>query len=384
MIYLDANATLPLRPEALRAMERAFELPANASSVHQAGQRARALLDEAREACAAALAVDPRELIFTSGGTESDHLAIRGAALAALKAAPRADARVVTTAVEHPAVLGACASLAAAGIATVRVPVDADGALELDAWDAAVAHPGTLLASAMAANNETGVLFPLERLGESCRRANVPLHTDAVQAAGKVTLKLGELPVTYASIAGHKLRGPHGVGLLWARRGAPMSALQAGGHQEKGRRAGTENVAGALGMAAALALAVAEQPASAERLGKLRDRLEAALLQIDGAQIAGRRSPRVANTTCTYFPGCEGETLLVGLDLAGVCVSTGSACSSGSLEPSPVLLAMGLPPELARAALRFSLWSESSEADVDEVARLLPPLVERSRATLRR
>ena len=375
MIYLDANATTPLRPEALAAIEEVLaQGPLNASSVHSAGQRARALLDLAREECAAALHCDPRELIFTSGGTESDHLAIRGGALAARRAG-----HIVTTAVEHPAVLGACAQLGPAGITTTRVPVDASGALDLDALDAALAAPGALLCSAMAANNETGVLFPLERLGELCCKHGVPLHVDAVQAAGRVPLRLDELPATYLSLSGHKLRGPQGIGLLWARRGAPLAAVQTGGHQEKGRRAGTESVALAAGLARALSLAVNDLPRSQPRLAALRDRLETAALAIPGTEVHGRQGPRLANTLCASFAGCEGETLLVALDLASVCVSTGSACSSGSLEPSPVLLAMGVPEARARGALRFSLYSGNTQAEIDRVAGLLPKLVAQCR-----
>ncbi len=378
MIYLDANATTPPHPRVLAAMSRALEAGfGNASSVHSVGQRARALLDTAREQCASALGCDARELIFTSGGTEADALAIHGAAAAALKAAPRAGPRVVTTSVEHPAVLGACASLARLGVETVRIGVDGEGRLDLAALQAELAHPGTLLCAAMAANNETGVLFPIDRIGELCRRAGVALHVDAVQAAGKLPLRLSDSPATYAAVSGHKLRGPQGAGLLWARRGAPLAPFQQGGHQEKGRRAGTENVAAAVGLGEALEVATAEMSSSSPRLAALRDRLQGALAQIEGAQVHGAGSPRVPNTLSISFAGCEGETLLVALDLAGVCVSTGSACSAGSLEPSPVLLAMGVPAERARAALRFSLWSNNTEAEIDQVAALLPPLVAR-------
>jgi cysteine desulfurase len=373
VIYLDANATAPLHPEVLAEVQRALAAgPGNASSVHAAGQRSRALVDEARERCATALQCDARDLVFTSGGTEADALALLGAV-------GDRQGRVVTTAVEHPAVQGACAQLARRGCEIARIAVDTDGRLDLDALDAALAAPGTLLCSVMAANNETGVLFPSARIGELCRTRGVPLHIDAVQAAGKVPLSLRELPADYVSLSGHKLRGPQGVGLLWARRGARLQAVQSGGHQERGRRAGTESVAAIAGLGRALELAVAELPASAPRVEALRDRLEAAVRRIPGAQVHGAGSPRVPNTLSASFEGCDGETLLVALDLLGICVSTGSACSAGSLEPSPVLLAMGVPPERARGALRFSLWSGNTAEEIDAVAAALPEIVARCR-----
>lgn len=386
MIYLDANATTPLHPRVLAAVVRAWEDgPGNASSVHSLGQRARARLDAAREQCGAALGCDPRELVFTSGGTESDALALRGAVAAGIAAGLAADPlapaagkprpRIVTTAVEHPAVLGACADLERRGVAVAHIAVDGEGRLDLAALAEALAVPGTLLCSAMAANNETGVLFPLEEVGALCQARGVPLHVDAVQAAGKLALNLSRLPASYASVSAHKLRGPQGAGLLWARRAAPLSAVQVGGHQERGKRAGTENVPGAVGLGEALELATAALPEELPRLESLRARLEAAARAIPGARVHGAGAPRLCNTLCVSFSGCEGETLLTALDLAGVAVSTGSACSSGSLTPSPVLLAMGVPEELARAAVRFSLWSGNTAEELERVATLLPQLV---------
>jgi cysteine desulfurase len=324
-IYLDANATTPLHREVMAAMMPALaDFFANPSSVHKQGQDARALVDGAREQCAAALDCDPRELTFTSGGTEADALALRGLS-------PR---KIVTTAVEHPAVLEACR-----GVETVRVPVSLDGTLDLDALRAAL--PGASLCSVMLVNNETGVIFPIEEVGALCRSFGVPLHVDAVQGAGKLPLSLARLPIDLLSCSAHKLEGPKGAGLLWARRSLRLSALVAGGHQEKGRRGGTENVAGIVGMGAALQHATRALPEARPRLRALRDRLQAAAEAIPGAHVAGLRAERVYNTLNVAFEGCDGETLLAGLDLAGIAVSTGSACSSGSLEPSPVLLAMG-------------------------------------------
>ena len=368
MIYLDANATTPLDPGVMAAMMPALrDVFANPSSVHKPGQDARNLLDAAREPCGAALDCDPREIIFTSGGTEADALAVRGLARH----------KIVTTTVEHPAVLGACADLERSGVEVVRVPVDGSGRLDLDALDAAL--PGADVCSVMAANNETGVLFPLATVGEMCRRHGVPLHSDGVQAAGKAPLRIRELPIELLSSSAHKIGGPKGVGLLWVRRGLHLAPVQVGGHQERGRRAGTENVAAIVGLGEALARATAALPSEMPRLTELRDRLEAAARRIPGSRIAGEGVPRVCNTLNVAFEGCDGETLLVALDLRGVAVSTGSACSSGSLEPSPVLLAMGYPPSLARGAIRFSLWRGTTAEEVEQVCALLPEVVARCR-----
>ncbi|MGZ6143736.1 MAG: cysteine desulfurase family protein [Myxococcales bacterium] len=359
--YLDSNATTPLAREVMAEMMPALaDLFANPSSVHKPGQDARALVDKARERCAGVLGCAPGEIVFTSGGTESDALAILGGR-------PR---KVVTTAVEHPAVLGACASVAEC----VRVPVSRDGGLDLAALKAAL--PGASLCSVMAANNETGVIFPIREVAALCRDAGVPLHVDAVQAAGKLPL---DFPWDLLSLSAHKIEGPKGAGLLAIRRGVKVAAVQSGGHQEKGRRAGTENVAGIVGLGAALERAERRRPEVEARLRPLRDRLEAAALKIPGAHAAGARSDRVYNTLNVAFEGCDGETLLAALDLEGISVSTGSACSAGSLEPSPVLLAMGYPPELARGAVRFSLWSGNTSEEIARVCEVLPAVVARAR-----
>jgi cysteine desulfurase len=356
-IYLDANATTPLSREVMAEMMPALtEHFANPSSVHKPGQDARALVDIARERCAKALGCVPKEIIFTSGGTEADALAILGLR-------PR---KVVTTAVEHPAVLGACASVADC----VRVPVLASGKLDLDALRKAL--PGSQLCSVMAANNETGVVFPIREIAALCRDAGVPLHVDAVQAAGKLAL---DFPWDLLTLSAHKIRGPKGAGLL-ACRGPKLHALLAGGHQERGRRGGTENVAGIVGLGSALSRATGD---AVTRLTGLRDRLQSAALAIPGAHVAGLSASRVCNTLNVAFEDCDGETLLAALDLEGICVSTGSACSSGSVEPSPVLLAMGYSPDLARGALRFSLWDGNTDAEMDRVIALLPEIVHRAR-----
>ena len=363
-IYLDANATTPLAREVMAEMTPALaELFANPSSVHKPGQEARALIDTARERCALALGCAPREVVFTSGGTEADALAILG---------PR-PRKVVTTAVEHPAVLGACAAVPE----HVQVRVGRDGALDLAELRRSL--PGASLCSVMAANNETGVIFPLREVAAICREAGVPLHVDAVQAVGKVPL---DFPWDMLSISAHKIQGPKGAGLLAVRGGLRVSAVLAGGHQERGRRGGTENVAGIVGMGAALERAVAAQPSIEPRLRVLRDALEAGAREIPGAHVAGDTVSRVCNTLNVAFEGCEGETLLTALDLEGISVSTGSACSSGSLEPSPVLLAMGYPRELARGAVRFSLWSGNTVEEIARVCEVLPRVVARARGSV--
>jgi cysteine desulfurase len=399
-VYLDANATVPLLPAArvalLEVLDGAF---ANPSSVHALGQRARAVVDGAREACAKALGCEPKELIFTSGGTESVALALHGVVRAACSSgrvwrspgltgmtgpkgvggqAPRA--HVVTTQVEHPAVLGACAQLEAEGVLVTRVGVDGEGLLDLVALEDALAVPGTVLCSVMAANNETGVLSPLREVAELCHRRSVPLHTDAVQLAGKAPIDLEELPVQLLSLTGHKLGGPRGAGLLFVRRGVQLEPLLAGGHQERGFRAGTEDAAAIAGLSAALA--EADGPPFAEKLRTLetlRDELQAAVEAIPGARVVGGGAARIGNTLCATFEGCAGEELLVALDLRGISVSTGSACSSGTLEPSHVLRAMGLGEREARATVRFSLWRGNTRADIARVAGHLEDVVRECR-----
>jgi cysteine desulfurase len=359
-VYLDANATTPLAREAMDEMMPALAAVfANPSSVHKPGQDARAMVDAARERCARALGCAPRDVIFTSGGTEADALGILGSR----------PERVVTTAVEHPAVLGACQAVPQRTV----IPVFASGELDLDALRRAL--PGASLCSVMAANNETGVIFPLREIAALCRENGVPLHVDAVQAAGKIPL---DFPWDLISLSAHKISGPKGAGLLAARR--KVAAVQGGGHQERGRRGGTENVAGIAGMGKALELATARQPAVEPRLRALRDRLEVAAREIPGSRIAGLGTTRVCNTLNVAFAGCDGETLLAALDLESIAASAGSACSAGSLEPSPVLLAMGYPPQLARGAVRFSLWSGNTEEEIARVCEVLPRVVARIRS----
>lgn len=290
--------------------------------------------------------------------------------------------RVITSSVEHACVLAACEELEGLGVEVVRVGVDEEGRLDLAALDAAL-EQDALLCSVMAANNETGVLSPLAEISARCKARGVPLHTDAVQLAGKGPLDVKTLGVDLLSLSAHKLRGPKGAGLLWVRKGLTLRPLIAGGHQERGRRGGTENALGAVGLGAALELAERDRAESMPRIGALRDRLESCVRGIPGARVLGAGAARVANTLCAVFESCEGETLLAALDLAGVAVSTGSACSSGTLEASHVLLAMGLSKTLARGAVRFSLWSGNTAEELSQVCALLPGLVAQVRGSRR-
>lgn len=383
-IYLDANATIPLHPLARSAMLEALDTAfANPSSVHAQGQRARAVVDTAREQCARALGCTPKELIFTSGGTEADALALHGVVRAAIavgddSSLPRV--HVVTTQVEHPAVLGACAQLESRGVAVTRVGVDSEGRLDLEALSAALAVPRTVLCSVMAANNETGVLSDLRAVAALCKAAGVPLHTDAVQLAGKAPIDLATLPVQLLSLTGHKLGGPRGAGLLFVRKGLRLLPMLAGGHQERGLRAGTENAAAIAGLAAALVLSTEAQcRAKAREVEQLRDELQAGIETIPGARVLGRHTPRIGNTLCATFEGCAGEELLVALDLRGIAVSTGSACSSGTLLPSPVLRAMGVEESAARGAVRFSLWSGNTREEILRAAAAVEQVVRECR-----
>lgn len=378
-IYLDYNATSPVRDEVRAAVEPLlFGAPSagafgNASSVHWAGQAARRRLEEARAAVAAELRRSPSEILFTSGGTEADNLALLGTLLGP-GAGP--SPRLVLSAVEHPAVDEAARVLARRGVEVERVPVTPAGALDLDALERALRRPATLV-SVMAVNNETGVVHDLSAVLDRARQAGARVHVDAVQAAGRLPLE-AFAEADLVVLSGHKLGGLPGAGVLAIRKDAPLAPQIVGGPQERGHRAGTESVAAAVGLAVALERAEAERAAEMARLGRLRDRLDDALRALPGARVLDR-APRVAPVTAAVFEGVDGEVLLQALDLEGVAVSSGSACSSGSLEPSHVLLAMGLPPALALSSVRFSLGRGTTEGEIEAVIDLLPRLLERAR-----
>ncbi len=390
-IYFDNNATTPVRAEVFEAM-KPFLAPdggfGNPSSLHTLGQQAHAAMERAREQVAALVgAADPSEIVFTSCGTEADNMAIIGAAFA-----HRDKGRhLITSAVEHHAVLHACDYLEKEhGFTVTYLPVDRYGRVSPDDLRA-VLRPDTLLVSVMTANNEIGTIEPIQELGAVCRNAGVLFHTDAVQSAGKVPLDLQGWPVDLAALSGHKLYGPKGIGALYIRRGVQLHALLHGGAHEKNRRAGTENVPGAVGLGAACGLAHNEMATEEPRVRALRDRLEKGLLErIPCSFVNGHPSERLGNTTNLTFDAVEGESLVLALDqagftlksdtLPGVEISTGSACASGMLEPSHVLKAIGVPSDRIHGSVRFSLGHFNTEADIDAALDIIPRAVDRLRS----
>ena len=380
-IYLDHNATTPVAAPVLERMMTALRDEfGNPSSVHHFGQRAKALMDESRSAIAALLGVDAGEIVFTSGGTESDNYAIRGAA-EALEVTGRR--HLVTTAIEHEAVLSTFKALARRGWTTTLLPVDTSGVVSPDALRAALTDQ-TALVSVMHANNEIGTIQPVAELARIAKERGALFHTDAVQSAGKIPVDVRALGVDLVSISAHKIYGPKGVGALWMRRGIRLLPILTGGKHERNRRAGTENVAGIAGFGVAADLARAKMAAEGARLDALRNRLENGILRaVPGTAINGGAMPRVPNTTNVSFDRVEAESLLIALDLEGVAVSTGSACSSGTLEPSHVLKAMGFPAHRTQNSIRFSLGAASSDADIDRVIEVLPGVVDKLRSLTR-
>jgi cysteine desulfurase len=371
-IYLDYAATTPARPEAVAAMlpllgEDGF----NPSSIHAEGRVAHAALDRARLSVARALGAKAREIVFTGSGSESIGLAVVGAA----RAAADRGRHIVTSVAEHRAVLRALDVLERDGWAITRLPVDSAGLVERGAFAAAL-RPDTTLASLMLANNELGSIAPLADLAAIARRAGVIFHTDAVQAAGLLELDVGALGIDLLSLSAHKFYGPKGVGALFVRTGTPIAAQVVGGSQEFGLRAGTENVAGIAGLAAALELAQAERAANAARIAALRDRLEAGIVAaIPAVRINAAGAERLANVSSVAFADALGAALLIRLDLEGIAASAGSACAAGSLEPSHVIEALRLPAAYQRGVLRFSLGHSSTAGEVDRVVAILPQLV---------
>lgn len=372
-IYLDNNATTPTLPEVFEAMRPYFgEHFGNASSIHHHGQETRAAVERARDSVAALLGCRPAEIVFTSGGTESDNLAIGGLV--------GAGDHVITSCIEHHAVLHACRHLEEIGCEITRVPVDGRGLVNPNDVRSAL-RSDTKLISIMMANNETGVLQPVEEIGSIAKEADVFFHVDAVQAAAKVPIDVNKIGCDALSISGHKMHAPQGVGALYVRKGSHLQPLFYGGRHERSRRAGTENVPGivALGKAAELALQGFESGEN-EKISALRDRLQAGILaQVGEAGVNGECSVRVPNTTNIYFDHIEGEAMVISLDLKGLAVSTGAACSSGAIEPSHVLIAMGLPAARARSSIRFSLGKQNTAEDVDIALALVPEAVARLR-----
>lgn len=368
--YLDNNATTRVAPEVRDVMLPFLgELYGNPSSMHAFGGEIARYLARAREEVARFINAEPDEIIFTSCATESDNAAIRGAAEAA-----GPGIRVVTTAVEHPAVLQPCRRLKAIGHDVVELPVDSGGLLDLDRLRDAVA-PGSLV-SIMWANNETGVIFPVEEIAAICRERGATFHTDAVQVAGKIPVDVKKMPVDMLSMSGHKFHAPKGVGLLYVRRGTKLRPFMLGGHQEHSRRAGTENVAYIVGLAKACEMARIGMEAEQRQLAALRDRLEAGILAAcPNVRVNGDRAHRLPNTLNVSFEYIEGEAIAYRLSDLGICISTGSACASGSLDPSHVIRAMGVPFTAVHGSVRFSLSRYNTADDVDYVLEKLPGVV---------
>ncbi|MDX2153091.1 MAG: cysteine desulfurase family protein [Bryobacteraceae bacterium] len=365
MYYFDHNATTPIASPVLTVLTEALEsVYGNASSIHRTGQEARGRLEAARKQVADLLGVSVKEIIFTSGGTEADNQAIFGVVRGAAGAARR---HVVTTTIEHSAVLNCCGKLQREGVEVTYVPVGASGVVDPDDVRRAM-RPETVLVSVMLANNELGTIQPVREIARMAREAGVPVHCDGVQATGKIPVSVRELGVDFFALSAHKLYGPKGAGALYVRQGVEFEPVLYGGRHEGGRRPGTENVPGGIGLGAAAAHAGSHLDVEQERLAKLRDRLEAGVLaSVPDAHVNGAGSPRVPNTTNIRFDGIEGEAMVIALDLRGFCVSSGAACSSGAVEPSHVLTAIGLSKQDARSAVRFSLGQSNDERQVDEL-----------------
>lgn len=370
-IYFDNNATTPVLPEVLEAMRPYFgERFGNASSIHGYGQQTRAAVEQARESVANLLGCRPSEIVFTSGGTEADNLAIFGTV--------GPGDHVITSAVEHHAVLNACKHLEAEGCAVTYLPVDGQGLVNPDDARRAL-RPETRLITIMTANNETGVLQPVGEIGKIAGEAEAYFHTDAVQAVGKIPIRVHEIRCDLLTLSAHKLHGPQGVGALYVRKGTALSPMLYGGRHERSRRAGTENVPGIVGLGKAAELAARGLANDGGRLQTLREGLESSLHSIEGAGVNGGSAPRVPQTSSMFFDAIDGESLVIALDLKGLAVSTGAACSSGAIEPSHVLLAMGLSPERARASIRFSVGQQNTMEEAEFAAGLVQESVARLR-----
>lgn len=374
-VYLDNNATTMVAAEVLDAMLPYFHDDyGNPSSMHSFGGQVAKELAEARQKVAALLGADPEEIIFTSCGTESDNTAI----LSALAVDPTKN-HIITTRVEHPAIKVLCEHLAAKGCRVTELPVDGEGRIDIDEYEKNLTAD-TAIVSMMWANNETGVMFPVEEAAILARERGILFHTDAVQAAGKTPINMKESRIDMLSISGHKLHAPKGIGVLYVRKGTKFAPFLIGGHQEKGRRGGTENVPGIIGLGKACELALRNIETENAYVRSLRDRLEAALLKaIPQSRVNGHRQDRLPNTTNMSFKFVEGESILLLMDQYGICASSGSACTSGSLQPSHVLRAMGVPYTMAHGSVRFSLSVYNTTEEVDLVIDTLPPIIERLR-----
>ena len=376
-IYLDYNATTPVDREVLEAMLPYFsEAAGNASSIHSAGRRARSAVENARASVARLIGAKPSEVVFTSGGTEADNLAIFGS----VGASKFERKYVICSAIEHHAVLEACEAAAKRGVAVTWLPVSASGIVDPEDIRHAL-RPETILITVMHANNELGTIQPIEEIGKIAREAKVRFHTDAVQSVGKIPVDVKAMGVDLLSLSAHKICGPKGVGALYVREGTPLEPMLRGGSNQRDRRPGTENVPGIVGLGKAAEIASRELAEGHVRIAALRDRLEQGILErVPGTRVNGGRVRRVPNTTNISFAECEGESLVIGLDLGGVECATGAACSSGAVSPSHVLTAIGLSPAEAKSSLRLSLGRFSTQEDVDMALQVIPGVVERVRS----
>lgn len=373
MVYMDYNATTPTDERVLEEMLPFFkDIYGNPSSIYSLAQRAKKAIDEAREKLATLLNADPKEIIFTSGGTEADNWAIKGIAYANQDRGKH----IITSQIEHHAVLNTCKFLEKQGFRVTYLPVDRYGVVDLDVLKQSIT-PETILISIMFANNEVGTIQPIKEIAEIAKKQGIYFHTDAVQAVGKIAVDVEELGVDLLSLSAHKFYGPKGIGALYVRRGVKIVPLLHGGEQERGRRAGTENVPGIVGLGKAAEIAGKEMEEEERRVKILRDKLEKKLVEkIPEIIVNGHPQKRLYNTLSICVKYVEGESMLINLDKEGICASSGSACTSSSLEPSHVLLAMGIPPEIAHGSLRFSLGKFNGEADVEKVSEVLPKIVE--------
>lgn len=379
-IYMDYNATTPLRYEVKAAMVEGMDLYGNASSMHESGRRAHALIEAARSSVASLIGAPAASIIFTSGGSESNNTVFQTMLLLAQDGTVGGRDEIVTTAVEHPCVLNSAEFLRSRGLKVTFLPVDGNGVVHMDELRSAV-NRRTLLVSVMMANNEIGTVQNIAALSRIAKEAGAFMHTDAVQAAGKIPVDVEALGVDYLTMSSHKIYGPKGIGALYVRKGAPLNPLIHGGHQEHGLRAGTYNNLGIIGFGVAASLAGAELADYGSRSRALRKLLAAGLSErVPNIRINGHPQDVLPNTLNVSFPGAEGEAILLSLDLMGIEASTGSACASGSLDPSHVLMAIGVGPELAHGSIRFSLGRDSSEEDVRYVLDTLPPIIARLRA----
>lgn len=376
-VYLDHNATTPIHPDVVESVIPFLRDEwGNPSSVHWAAREPRKAIDTAREQVAGLLGCQPNEVVFTSSGSESNNFAIKGI----VNVNKGKGNHIITTSVEHPSVLNTCKFLAKEGYDVTFLPVDSTGMIDLDELRSSI-NDRTILITIMYANNETGTIFPVEEIARIAGERGVTFHCDAVQAAGKLPIDVKKLGVDLLSISGHKLYAPKGVGALYIKRGVRVTPLIHGGHHERNRRAGTENVIGIVALGKASEIALRDMDEVASRVKMLRDRLEKGIMErIPHVRLNGHPEKRLPTTLNVSFQYIEGESILLNLDMKGIAASSGSACTSGSLEPSHVLMAMGIPPEIAHGSVRFSLGRDNTEEDIDYVLEVLPPIIERLRS----